>query len=282
MCYIRFKKMKNWEKYESQIFNFIQSLFVGFEVSKDIRLQGQLSKQKRQIDIIIRRNKKGRNILGSIQCKFQKRKVDLTQMESFISSLDDIAANFGMVVSNSGFTRGAKELARVKHIRIEVVDFANLDNFGFVHPNELPDVFMQMTNYVWPYCKKCNKTFLLALQEIGGFADFEDINCPKCTTVLIEETRSDGGVKVIDSFKGKLPHRKQEAYPKQVLLTLKKMVQETENEWRYWLNRDFLTDHSCKICWKEIEVGYPCCNHPNKNTTKICMDCMNSLRWLVF
>ena len=274
--------MKNWEKYESQIFNFIRREFTGFEVVKDEKLQGHLSKQKRQIDVVIRRNKKGRNILGSIQCKYQSRKVDLTQMESFIGSLEDIRANFGMVVSNSGYTRGAKELARAKHIRIEIVDFANLANFEFIYPNEIPDILMQMTHYLWQYCEKCKKTFLLAVQEVGGFAEFENILCPKCGIVLIEETRSDGGVKLIETFKGKLSSSKQSTYPDQVLSAINKMVQETQNEWRYWLNRDFLTDHSCDICWKEIETNHPIYDHPNKQNAKICMDCMNSKRWLAY
>lgn len=274
--------MKNWEKYESHIFNFIRREFTGFEVIKDEKLQGQMSKQKRQVDVVIRRNKKGRNILGSIQCKYQNRKIDLTQLESFISSLEDVGANFGMVVTNSGYTKGARELARAKHIRLEVVDFANLDNFDFVKPNELPDIFMQRTHHLWPYCEKCKRTFLLAIQEVGGFAEFEDINCPKCETVLIEQTRSDGGVKVIDSFKGKLQRPRQGYYPKQVITAIKKMVQETENEWRYWLNGDFLTENSCGICWKEIEVGYPIWEHPNKENMIICIDCMDSMRWLVY
>ncbi|KAA8782525.1 restriction endonuclease [Paenibacillus amylolyticus] len=63
----------------------------------------------RQFDVVIRGELGGRKLLGVIECKDWKAKVDLPVVDAFITKMRDINANFGMIFSNSGFTRTAIE-----------------------------------------------------------------------------------------------------------------------------------------------------------------------------
>ncbi|GIO34665.1 MULTISPECIES: restriction endonuclease [Paenibacillus] len=63
----------------------------------------------RQFDVVIRGELGGRKLLGVIECKDWKAKVDLPVVDAFITKMRDINANFGMIFSNSGFTSRAIE-----------------------------------------------------------------------------------------------------------------------------------------------------------------------------
>jgi len=63
----------------------------------------------RQFDVVIRGNLGGRKLLGVIECKDWKSKVDLPVVDAFITKMRDINANFGLIFSNSGFTERAIE-----------------------------------------------------------------------------------------------------------------------------------------------------------------------------
>lgn len=63
----------------------------------------------RQFDVVIRGKLGGRKLLGVVECKDWKAKVDLPVVDAFITKMRDINANFGLIFSNSGFTGRAIE-----------------------------------------------------------------------------------------------------------------------------------------------------------------------------
>ncbi|MDH6427259.1 MULTISPECIES: restriction endonuclease [unclassified Paenibacillus] len=73
----------------------------------------------RQFDVVIRGELGGRKLLGVIECKDWKAKVDLPVVDAFITKMSDINANFGMIFSNSGFTSRAIEKCKKNDIGVK-------------------------------------------------------------------------------------------------------------------------------------------------------------------
>lgn len=67
---------------------------------------------KRQFDVVIRGSCAGVDFLGVVECKDLNRKVGCELVDAFITKANDINANFKILVSRKGFTKGAMEAAR--------------------------------------------------------------------------------------------------------------------------------------------------------------------------
>lgn len=74
----------------------------------------------RQIDVAIRKKVAGHEILLVIECKDYRRRVEIKHVDSAIGMIEDVKAALVVIVSDSGFTKGAIERAR-KNGRIQLV-----------------------------------------------------------------------------------------------------------------------------------------------------------------
>lgn len=89
---------------------------------------GFQSKVLRQIDVVIRGHINQYQILIVIECKDEARPVDVSMMDAFVSVVRDVKANKGVMISTSGFTPAAIELARVHAIATKTyLDTENVD-----------------------------------------------------------------------------------------------------------------------------------------------------------
>ena len=104
-------KEKRWlrlEKLAEQIYRELQPDAV---VTHDDKIMGK-SGVKRQIDVSIRANVAGHDLLIIVQAKDHKRKVDITRVGEFSSVITDVGASKGVMICNSGFTDGAFKQAK--------------------------------------------------------------------------------------------------------------------------------------------------------------------------
>jgi len=103
---------KPGEEYQT-IVAAIHRQFAGdASVTEDEHIVGLESKQPRQIDVAIRKNVVGYEVLLVVDCKDYKRRVDVGRVDALIGVVDDVRAARGILVSDSGFTRGAIERAK--------------------------------------------------------------------------------------------------------------------------------------------------------------------------
>lgn len=70
----------------------------------------------RQFDVVIRGQLAGYKMLGVIECKDRKARVDTPIVDAFITKSRDINANFAIIASNSGFTKQALEKCKMNGI----------------------------------------------------------------------------------------------------------------------------------------------------------------------
>ncbi|MDD2823230.1 MAG: restriction endonuclease [Candidatus Daviesbacteria bacterium] len=126
---------KAWKKFEDTSHSVLQSLNPQSQVYKNVHIEGNLSKVKRQVDIQLVKPEMYEFI--AFECKDHERSLDVPVIEAFNTKLRDIGAAKGAVVSNSPYTEAARNMAsalgidllnlidsRNKSIRARV--FANL------------------------------------------------------------------------------------------------------------------------------------------------------------
>ena len=189
-------KFPDWRDYEKQVYTMIANEYPYARVVLNEHINGYMSKSQRQIDICIYDDASKISKPGIVECKYLCKKVDVSIIDSVIGKMKDVGASFAVVCSGVGFTKGAAQSAKFNKIELKHVQFEFLKDYGFVPANALPDIFMQETNYPVVFCKNCQVTNIYEVKIVRGFAEFEDVCCPQCKTVLFN-TRTDGGHRVI-------------------------------------------------------------------------------------
>lgn len=125
------KMAQEWQEYEEQIFKHLKDNYPKESFKKNDSIEGRFSKTGRQVDISSRREFAGSEVLMVIDCKCFNTKVDVKDVDSFIGFLDDLGAQIGVLITNNGYTKAAKNRAQVKGIRLDIVEYQQLDDFDF-------------------------------------------------------------------------------------------------------------------------------------------------------
>lgn len=101
-----------WKKFEDLAYKIQKDLVNDAQVKRDDRIIGVDSKTFRQIDISIRHRIGQYSLLIVIDCKDLKDPLDVKDIGEFVTVVKDVRANKGAVVSSTGFTPAAIELAK--------------------------------------------------------------------------------------------------------------------------------------------------------------------------
>jgi len=106
-----------WKRFERQIHQIHAQLAPqGAIVTLDDRIVGSESKVERQLDVTIRVSVAQYKLLVIIECKDEARPIDVGTMGEFASLLRDVKGNKGVMISSSGYTPAAIEMARAQGI----------------------------------------------------------------------------------------------------------------------------------------------------------------------
>ncbi len=113
--------MKNKDKgteFEELITVIHKKIDKDADVQMDQRIKGVNSKIDRQVDVLLTTRLCLYPLKVAIECKNLKRRVDVGVVDGFIGKLKDIEANKGILISKSGFTKGAINLAKENQIAL--------------------------------------------------------------------------------------------------------------------------------------------------------------------
>ncbi len=120
-----------WRKYEHQIFSKFCEEFPEQEITMNVSIPGYHSQVQRQVDVLVKGQMLGKDILGVIECKYFSRTVDVEVVDSFIGFMEDVGANVGIIITNEGFSKAAMNRADVKGIHLDIVEFNELEDYHF-------------------------------------------------------------------------------------------------------------------------------------------------------
>lgn len=92
-------------------------------VRSDVKLPGRHSGIDRQVDVLITGPFAGGTVecaTAVIDCKLYHRNVNVSDVSSFAVLVDDVGADFGVLVTNRGFSAAAQRLAEQRRIRLYI------------------------------------------------------------------------------------------------------------------------------------------------------------------
>ena len=118
----------NWKKYEKEIHDYFSKQYPGSTITYDAKIVGRYSKIKRQIDILIEDYIAGIPIRVAIDAKYFSKRIDVKDVESFISMLEDINVHQGILITNIGYSDGAINRAHFGPTKLDL-DILNFQNF---------------------------------------------------------------------------------------------------------------------------------------------------------
>ena len=96
----------------------------GIEGGGAARLLIDTTGTERQIDVTIRTRTGPHQLLGIVQCKFEKRPVSITEVEAFVAVKKDLNAATAIMVARNGYQSGAEAKAKLHDIRLWTLDEA--------------------------------------------------------------------------------------------------------------------------------------------------------------
>ncbi|WP_404790367.1 restriction endonuclease [Altericista sp. CCNU0014] len=193
---------KNWKDYEIYITRHFQKLFPDASVRHNITRVGLISNVKRQIDILIEQKIAGFNLNIIVDCKYFNKKVDVKEVESFLSFLQDLKASKGILITNKGYSQAAENRANydTQDIELRIIDFGDLEFFQnfFAIPYQDSSCAIVSAPPGWIIDSRTENSFLASLYPAGlsrregfhleGFIYInffnKDSNAPKLANLL--------------------------------------------------------------------------------------------------
>ncbi len=115
--------MAAWRRCESKIFTEFKSRFPADTIEFDQRLLGKLSGARRQVDILVKAQAAGCELIGVFDCKLFRRRVDVKAVDSMVGFMQDVGATFGGIVSTREFSKAAKKRAAAAGIDLRIIPF---------------------------------------------------------------------------------------------------------------------------------------------------------------
>ena len=124
----------NWKDYEIEIFEDFKEAYPNAEVSHNVLRKGRYSKVDRQIDILVEDYVAGNRITIVVDGKFYNKNIDVKEVETFISMLEDLDAHKGLLITQKGYSQAAINRAHYgpSDIELDILNFEELKAFqGF-------------------------------------------------------------------------------------------------------------------------------------------------------
>jgi restriction system protein len=109
--------MKAWEAYQEQAAEFFRSL--GMITNKNERLIG--ARGVHDVDVVVRKISAGIVQIWIVECKRWKRPINKLHVSALAEIVQDVGADRGILLSESGFQAGAARMAQSNNITLSSI-----------------------------------------------------------------------------------------------------------------------------------------------------------------
>ncbi|MDQ1583826.1 MAG: hypothetical protein QOF36_1880, partial [Microbacteriaceae bacterium] len=123
--------MTDWLAYELGVADAIRhKVGPAASVEHNVQIRGQTG-QGRQIDIAVRGSLFGLgDALLVVECKDRGRPVDVGGIDAFVGLVEDVRADFGLLITASGVTATGQARADAKRLRVRVLGRDELERWS--------------------------------------------------------------------------------------------------------------------------------------------------------
>lgn len=108
----------DWNDYQERVAQFFRVL--GLEAATNVRLSG--ARGVHDIDVVVRSTHGGMDLLWLVECKLWKRRVSKLHVLGLQGIIEDIGADRGLILSESGFQSGARSAAMNSNLTLTSVE----------------------------------------------------------------------------------------------------------------------------------------------------------------
>jgi hypothetical protein len=119
-----------WKIYEKAMAD-IERQYPDCAVMPNHKVTGRRSGIERQVDIWLSGHVGQHEVTVAVECRCYQGRVGIKDIEAFYGFLDDVAANKGVMVSDSGFTSGAKKRADGSDIKLTTLTLRQAEDFDW-------------------------------------------------------------------------------------------------------------------------------------------------------
>ena len=121
----------DWKEYEREVFKYLRQSYPEANISFDQKIVGRYSKVERQIDILVEGSVADYEIKIVIDCKFFSKNIDVKDVESFCSMVDDVDAHQGILITKKGYSQAAINRAYYgsNKIELDIINFDDLQDY---------------------------------------------------------------------------------------------------------------------------------------------------------
>lgn len=122
----------DWKEYEKEIYEELQRIYPDVPITQNARIQGCITKRKRQIDVLIEIQVLDSPVRIIVDAKYRIHPIDVNDVESFIGMMQDVKADRGILISMVGYTDAAIQRAHNEpnqDIELDVYSLADLKEF---------------------------------------------------------------------------------------------------------------------------------------------------------
>jgi hypothetical protein len=106
--------MADWSEYQEEVADFFRS--IGLKASSNETVKGV--RTSHDIDVTVRTNHVGFNLLWLVECKYWKSSVSKMHVLALREIVADIGADRGIMMAENGYQRGALEAARLTNVQL--------------------------------------------------------------------------------------------------------------------------------------------------------------------
>lgn len=106
--------IKDWKDLETKVLELFLNL--GFEAKNNVKVRGV--RATHEVDVLAVTEFGGLKFQVVVECKYWKTKVKKAQVTTLFSIVSDIGAEKGVIISKTGFQKGAKEFANKCNIEL--------------------------------------------------------------------------------------------------------------------------------------------------------------------
>jgi hypothetical protein len=117
-----------WKIYEKAAAD-IERQYPNCAATHDHKVIGRRSGIERQVDIWLSGQVGQHEVTVAIECRCYQGRVGIKDIEAFYGFLDDVGANKGVLISDSGFTAGAVKRAVASDIKLTTLTLREAEEF---------------------------------------------------------------------------------------------------------------------------------------------------------
>lgn len=120
-----------WQEYEKEVFEKLSVIYSDAKLEFNSNLLGKYSNGLRQCDTIIKQVINGVEHVTLVDAKYYSEKIDVKDVEMFISMANDINADYGIIVSPKGYSELAYNRAEndPSPILLDILTLEDLTQF---------------------------------------------------------------------------------------------------------------------------------------------------------